>query len=64
MTNTGPSVVGGDVGVSPGTAVTGFPPGMVNNGTIHVAEAAAGAQADLGTAYVEAAGRGPGGAVG
>ena len=42
VTNTGPSVISGDLGVSPGTAVTGFPPGIVNNGTIHMANAAAG----------------------
>jgi len=60
VTNTGPSVISGDVGVSPGTAVTGFPPGQVNNGTVHAADAvAAGAQSDLTTAYNDAAGRTP-----
>jgi Ice-binding-like/PEP-CTERM motif len=55
VTNTGPSVVTGDLGVSPGTAVTGFPPGTVI-GTIHAADAvAAQAQASLTTAYNEAA---------
>jgi len=34
VTNTGLTVVTGDVGVSPGTAITGFPPGVVT-GTIH-----------------------------
>ena len=58
VTNTGPSVISGNLGVSPGTAVTGFPPGTVNSGTIHAADAAAaGAQADLTTAYNDAAGR-------
>ncbi|HEY9373673.1 ice-binding family protein, partial [Streptomyces sp.] len=51
VTNTGDTEVTGDVGVSPGTAVTGFPPGTVTGGTIRTAAAAAGAQADLGTAY-------------
>ncbi len=27
VTNTGPSIISGDVSVSPGTAITGFPPG-------------------------------------
>ena len=60
VTNTGPSVVGGDVGLSPGTSVTGFPPGTVNNGTQHVTDAvAAQAQADLTTAYNAAAAESP-----
>jgi Ice-binding-like/Stigma-specific protein, Stig1 len=41
VTNTGNTVVSGDLGVSPGSAVTGFPPGLVNNGTIHAADAVA-----------------------
>jgi len=58
VTNTGPSVISGDLGVSPGTAVTGFPPGTVNSGTINAGNAAAAdAQADLTTAYNDAAGR-------
>ena len=58
VTNTGPSSVNGDVGVSPGSAVTGFPPGAVTTGTINAADAvAAQAQADLTTAYNDAAGR-------
>ena len=57
VTNTGPSVLTGDLGVSPGTAVTGFPPGTVT-GTIHAADAvAAQAQADVTTAYNDADGR-------
>ena len=62
VTNTGPSVVSGDLGVSPGSAVTGFtgpPNGTVVNGTIYVADAAAQAQADLTTAYNNAAGQTP-----
>jgi hypothetical protein len=55
VTNTGPTVITGDLGVSPGTAVTGFPPGIVI-GTIHAGDAvAAQAQADLTQAYNHAA---------
>jgi len=43
VTNTGPSGITGDVGVSPGSAITGFPPGFVVSGTIHAADASAGA---------------------
>lgn len=51
-TNTGPSVVTGDLGVSPGSAVTGFPPGLVVSGTIHGADAAAlAAQTSVTAAY-------------
>ncbi|HUR17792.1 MAG TPA: ice-binding family protein [Acidimicrobiales bacterium] len=58
VTNTGPSVITGDLGVSPGSAVVGFPPGVVNSGAIHAADAvAAQAQADVTTAYNDAAGR-------
>jgi hypothetical protein len=57
VTNTGSSVLTGDLGVWPGTAVTGFPPGIVNGGTIHAGDAAAAqAQHDLTTAYNAAAG--------
>jgi LPXTG-motif cell wall-anchored protein len=63
VTNTGPSVVHGSVGVSPGTAITGFtgaPKGKVLGGTIHRADAlAANAQDDLTLAYNDAAGRTP-----
>lgn len=60
VTNTGPTMVSGDVGVSPGTAVTGFPPGQVSSGVIHSADAVAlQAQDDLTTAYDDAAGRSP-----
>ena len=59
VTNTGPTVVSGDLGVSPGTSVTGFPPGTVG-GTVHAGDAtAAAAQTDLTTAYNDAAGRTP-----
>ena len=58
VTNTGPSLINGDLGVSPGTAVTGFPPGTVTAGTVHGADAVAlQAQRDLAIAYVDAAGR-------
>ena len=59
VTNTGSSVISaGDVGVSPGTAITGFPPGIVNApGTIHSADAAATqAQVDALDAYNQLAG--------
>jgi hypothetical protein len=64
VTNTGPSVISGHVGVSPGTAVTGFPPGKVVSGVRHAADAVAqSAQDDLRAAYNSAAGRTPATAV-
>lgn len=41
VTNTGPSSVIGNVGVWPGSAVTGFPPGIVANGSIHISDGVA-----------------------
>ena len=59
ITNTGPTLIGGDLGLSPGSAVVGFPPGLVN-GVQHVTDAvAAQAQVDLTAAYLDAAGRTP-----
>src|SRR5271157_4631752 len=58
ITNTGPSVISGSLGLSPGTAITGFPPGTVINGVQHAADAVAlQAKNDLVTAYNSAAGR-------
>lgn len=58
ITNTGTSVINGDLGLSPGTSVTGFPPGVLN-GTQYVANAVAvQAQTDLTAAY-NAAGQTP-----
>jgi hypothetical protein len=52
VTNTGASTITGDLGVSPGSAITGFPPGIVTGGSIHAADAVAtSAQSDVTTAY-------------
>jgi hypothetical protein len=52
VTNTGASQISGNVGVSPGSAIVGFPPGTVTGGTIHANDAVAQqAQNDLTTAY-------------
>lgn len=57
VTNTGTTTVNGDLGVSPGSAVTGFPPGIVTGGTIHAGDAvAAQAQTDLTALYNSLAG--------
>jgi hypothetical protein len=58
VTNAGASVITGDLGVSPGTAVTGFGPGVILNGSIHAGDVVATqAQVDLAAAYGNAAGR-------
>src|SRR6185369_14818169 len=64
VTNTGFTVVNGELGVWPGTAITGFMgiapggPGIVTGGTIHSADPVAQqAQGDLTAAYNDAAGR-------
>src|SRR3954469_23436822 len=59
VTSTGATTLSGDLGVSPGSAITGSPPGIAG-GTTHAADAAAAqAQVDTTTAYNDAAGRGP-----
>jgi LPXTG-motif cell wall-anchored protein len=60
VTNTGFSILDKGVALSPGTAVDGFPPGIVlPPGTIEVANAVSGqARADLTAAYLDAEGRG------
>ena len=58
VTNINPTLISGDLGVSPGTAITGDP--LVVNGTVHRADdVAAQAQLDLVTAYDDAAARVP-----
>ncbi len=55
VTNTGATTINGNLGVSPGSAITGAP---AVSGTIHAADAVAlQAQNDLVTAYNDAAGR-------
>ena len=57
ITNTGPTIINGDLGLSPGSAVTGFPPGTVV-GVQHVnTPTAANAKLCLTAAYNDAAGR-------
>jgi len=63
VTNTGPTVItGGNLGLSPGSAVTGFPPGKLTlPAVMQVTDpAAAQGQLDLTTAYIYTAGL-PGG---
>ena len=56
VTNTGATTIVGDVGVSPGSAITGMPAGQPT-GSIHAGDAvAAQAQSDLTTAYNALAG--------
>lgn len=57
ITNTGPSVITGDIGLSPGTSITGFPPGSLEGAT-HVANGVAGqAKTDALAAFVDMGGR-------
>ena len=57
ISNTGATIITGDMGLSPGTSVGGFPPGILN-GTLHINDAIANqAKLDLTAAYNDAAGR-------
>jgi hypothetical protein len=51
VTNTGLSVINGDLGVWPGSVITGFGPGIVNGTTYAGGAVALLAQSDLTTAY-------------
>jgi hypothetical protein len=60
VTNTGPTTISGNLGVWPGLAIIGFPPGIVTGGTIHAGDVVAQqAQSDLTTAYETLAGMPP-----
>jgi hypothetical protein len=57
VTNTGATHITGDLGLSPGTSVGGFPPGVLV-GTLHINDVSANqAKLDLTAAYNDAAGR-------
>lgn len=52
VTNTGNSVLNGDLGVYPGSAITGFPPGVVNGSTYAGGAVSQQAQIDALAGYV------------
>lgn len=57
VTNTGATTIEGNLGVSPGLAITGFPPGLVIGGAVHAGDATAlQAQSDVTAAYLVLAG--------
>ena len=65
VTNTGPTLVSGSVGVWPAASITGFPPGLIvpGTGSFHAGDAVAQqAQTDLTAAYLALAGL-PGAAI-
>ncbi|GII61566.1 hypothetical protein Skr01_16510 [Sphaerisporangium krabiense] len=58
VTNTGTSTITGDVGVAPGSTVTGFTPPSIVNGIIHINDTAATqAQTALATAFADVTSR-------
>lgn len=58
ITNTGASAIQGDVGVSPGIAITGMPLGQPSPGVIHAGDVVAAiAKTDLGVVYGTVAGQ-------
>jgi hypothetical protein len=57
ITNTGATIITGDIALSPGTSIGGFPPGIIN-GVKHIDDSiAVKAKLDLTAAYNDAAGR-------
>jgi hypothetical protein len=60
VTSVGATTIAGNLGVDPGLAITGFPPGLVVGGVIHAGDAVAlQAQTDTTTAYDVLAGQAP-----
>ncbi|MEO7029309.1 MAG: ice-binding family protein [Acidobacteriaceae bacterium] len=60
VTNTGPTTIFGNLGLAPGTSITGFPPGVVTGGVINNNNAAAiTAQSNAFSAYNFLAGLSP-----
>jgi type VI secretion system secreted protein VgrG len=59
VTNTGPTDLSGKLGISPGTAISGFPPGVAHGATDQTNAAAAQAQLDALAAYNSLAGYAP-----
>ncbi|MFG1686362.1 DUF4082 domain-containing protein [Nonomuraea sp. NPDC049269] len=64
VSNTNQTAITGDLGVSPGSSVVGFPPGTVSGSTHAGDGTAAAAKSDLDSAYDDAAGRTPTATVG
>lgn len=57
VTNTGATIITGDLGLSPGSSIGGFPPGILN-GTQHINDVTVNqAKLDLVSAFNDAAGR-------
>ncbi len=57
ITSTGGGTIDGNIGIDPGSSITGFPPGFVNGSTDGPGPVTAQAQTDLTTAYNDAMGR-------
>jgi hypothetical protein len=57
VTSTGATIITGDLGLSPGTSIGGFPPGILNGTQLINGVLATQAKLDLTTAYNDAAGR-------
>ncbi|MDP3642467.1 MAG: ice-binding family protein [Bacteroidota bacterium] len=57
ITSTGPSIITGNVGLSPGSALIGFPPGIINGTQEITTPIAAAAKLCLTTAYIDGQGR-------
>ena len=57
IVSTGPSIINGNVGLSPGSALVGFPPGIINGTQEITTPEAAAAKLCLTSAYIEGQGR-------